>query len=101
GTPLVYSVTRGPDGLTVDADTGVVVWTPTAGQVGKHVVTLRVTDAEGAAAIESFELDVLAENRAPTFSGEPPAQIAAGTRLVLDMLASDPDLDALVFELVA
>ncbi len=58
GTPLVFSLGRGPSGMTVDPTTGSVQWTPTTTQFGKHVVTLRATDSAGAVAVESFELDV-------------------------------------------
>ena len=71
-TTLTYAVSRGPTGLSVDGN-GFVSWTPAAGQVGKFVVTLVVTDAGGASAIESFELDVLAENRAPVINSTAPS----------------------------
>ncbi|WP_164101843.1 FG-GAP-like repeat-containing protein [Candidatus Laterigemmans baculatus] len=99
-TPLTYSLIRGPEGFDLDGASGLVNWTPEANQAGKHVVTLRVTDVGGAAAIESYELDVLAENRLPAITGAVPLEVAAGVRLIYDLLAQDPDLDRLSYELL-
>ncbi|HPM84791.1 MAG TPA: putative Ig domain-containing protein, partial [Candidatus Anammoximicrobium sp.] len=41
---LKYSATGLPEGATVDRDTGRFEWTPTAGQLGEHVVRLHVAD---------------------------------------------------------
>ena len=99
GTSLSYSIGQGPAGLSVDAD-GLVTWTPAAGQVGQFVVTLIVTDANGASAIESFELDVLAANNAPVINSFAPADHFAGEEFLYDVLVNDADFDPLRFELV-
>jgi len=85
--------------MTVEAITGVVSWTPATDQAGKHVVTLIATDAGGASAVESFELDVLAQNTAPVINSTPPVVVAAGAVLMYDVLARDADFDQLTFEL--
>lgn len=96
---ITYTLGRGPVGMAVDLATGVVTWTPTADQVGRHVVTFIATDAGGASAIESFEFDVLAENQVPTINSSAPADVAAGALFMYDVLAVDADLDQLQFEL--
>ena len=98
-TALSYAVSRGPDGLTVDAN-GLVTWTPAANQTGQFVVTLVITDAGGASTVESFELDVLAENRAPVINSLAPAELFAGEEFQYDLLVTDADFDPLQFELV-
>ena len=65
-TAIVYSLGQAPVGMTINASSGAVAWTPTTGQVGKSIVTLIATDAGGASAVESFELDVLAANSQPS-----------------------------------
>ncbi|MEM8735110.1 MAG: putative Ig domain-containing protein, partial [Planctomycetota bacterium] len=99
-TALTYSLGRGPDGMSVDAMSGAVTWTPTADQAGKHVVTLIATDEGGATAIESFEIDVLAANRAPEITSVAPVQATAGATFSYAVLAADADLDPLQFELL-
>ncbi|QEG20491.1 putative Ig domain-containing protein [Mariniblastus fucicola] len=100
GTTLSYSVSRGPAGLAVD-ENGLVSWTPVAGQTGQSVVTLVVTDAGGASSIESFELDVLAENRVPVTNSFAPAEHFAGEEFQYDLLVNDADSDPLQFELIS
>lgn len=42
-----YAVISAPAGVTVHAQTGVVNWSPTAGQVGSQTITIRATDTAG------------------------------------------------------
>lgn len=98
-TSLTYTIGQGPVDMTVDSN-GLVNWNPADGQVGKFVVTLVVTDAGGASAIESFELDVLAENRAPVISSIAPAVAVVGASFTYDVLVTDADRDRLEFELI-
>lgn len=44
GDPLTYTATGLPAGATLDPTTGVLAWTPGAGDVGDHAVTIAVTD---------------------------------------------------------
>ncbi|WDQ16485.1 FG-GAP-like repeat-containing protein [Rhodopirellula sp. P2] len=99
GTTITYSLGQGPAGMSVDASTGQVTWIPAAGDEGKHIVTFLATDEGGAAAIESFELDVLDQNTAPSIDSTAPSQSTAGALFTYQVLASDADLDALKFEL--
>ncbi|MBI5585779.1 MAG: VCBS repeat-containing protein [Deltaproteobacteria bacterium] len=49
--PLTWSLDPGfPTGMTISA-TGLIEWTPTAGQVGQHPVTVRVTGPGGPATL--------------------------------------------------
>lgn len=55
GDALTYSLLRSPAGMTIDADSGRVVWTPAVGQVGGAVV-VQVRDPSGAADVQAFEV---------------------------------------------
>jgi large repetitive protein len=101
GTLLSYSLGQAPEGLTIDSETGQVRWTPAAGQAGQFVVTLIVTDEGGASAVESFELDVLAENSPPVISSTAPGEVMSGVVFTYQVLASDADLDPLTYTLTA
>ncbi|NER00033.1 MAG: hypothetical protein F6K30_25595 [Cyanothece sp. SIO2G6] len=46
GTTLTYSAENLPEGATLDAQTGELMWQPGPGQVGEYVVTDRVSDGE-------------------------------------------------------
>ncbi|HBE70079.1 MAG TPA: hypothetical protein DDW52_18180, partial [Planctomycetaceae bacterium] len=99
GQAITYSLATSPDGMTIDASSGEVAWTPTAEQAGQHVVTIIATDEGGATAVESYQLDVLAQNTLPAILGEPPETAVAGASFSYDLVASDADLDPLSFEL--
>ncbi|MEB3220007.1 MAG: putative Ig domain-containing protein [Nostocales cyanobacterium 94392] len=59
GTAITYSLRNGaPDGMTIDSDTGVIQWTPTAEQQGQFPITVFANDAEGERALQSFLLNV-------------------------------------------
>ena len=47
GQGLVYALENAPAGLTVNASTGVLAWTPTGSQVGMQSANLRLSDVAG------------------------------------------------------
>ena len=44
GDNLSYTLSRGPDGMAIDADSGVITWTPDFGTAGDYRLRVRVTD---------------------------------------------------------
>lgn len=49
-TPYTFSLTNAPNGMTINAATGAITWTPTEQQgPGDYTVTVRVTDSGGTA----------------------------------------------------
>lgn len=65
GDVLLFALPTTPAGMTINASTGVITWTPTVGQLGSHAVVVRVTDAGGLFAEQSFTVTVRATNQAP------------------------------------
>jgi len=61
GSGLRYSIVSGPAGLTIDAVTGVVSWTPTVAQAGDQAFSVRLTDAAGNAREQTYSVAVVAE----------------------------------------
>ena len=57
-----------PTGVTLNANTGALAWTPTASQVGTHTLVILATDNGLPALSDSVEIQiqVVAANRAPT-----------------------------------
>ncbi len=53
-----YAVVVGPTGLTVHAQTGMVNWSPAAGQVGTQTITIRATDLAGNFVDHTFAVQV-------------------------------------------
>jgi len=44
GDRLIYSLTKKPEGMTIDEATGLIEWRPTSSQAGTYDVTVRVAD---------------------------------------------------------
>jgi len=60
GDPLTYSLTTSPSGITINAGTGLITWTPTGSQIGTHAVTVSVSDGNGGTDNQSFSINVSA-----------------------------------------
>ncbi|MDD3631911.1 MAG: Ig domain-containing protein, partial [Atribacterota bacterium] len=43
-TKVIFTLPVYPEGMTMDASTGLLMWTPTQEQIGKHDVIIRVND---------------------------------------------------------
>ena len=99
GDNLVYSVISGPSGLSIDSATGVLAWTPTTTQIGTVSVTLKASDSLGAAAVQSFLVDVRGANRAPSIGSIAPQSVSQGGLYRYDVIATDPDRELLFYEL--
>ena len=92
---LIYSLQGTvPVGASIDPNAGAFTWTPTAGQIGPHTVTVRVTD-NGSPALfdeETITITVNAVNATPTatnddYTVQQDSTLIAGTLLVKDILA--------------
>jgi RHS repeat-associated protein len=66
GDVLSYALPIQPQGMTVSPVTGLIVWTPSAAQVGLHPVTVEVSDPFGAMHTQSWDVQVAADAQAPT-----------------------------------
>jgi hypothetical protein len=86
---LSYSKVSGPANLTVNANTGSIVWTTTGADVCEHVVEVQVEDACGATAVTSFSLCV--QNDAPAFTDATGDEIIWGNVAAGTSSADDPD----------
>jgi predicted transcriptional regulator len=66
---LVYSIVLAPDGMSIEPTTGVISWTPKADQVGKHNVTVQVSDGKDNTSAK-FEIEVVedGEKGSPIFN---------------------------------
>ncbi|EXI66571.1 MAG: Cell wall-associated polypeptide CWBP200 [Candidatus Accumulibacter adjunctus] len=58
GDVLTYSLDAAPAGMTIDAASGAIIWTPASAQIGNHAVTVRVTDRGGLFATQTFTATV-------------------------------------------
>ncbi|MBI4605705.1 MAG: PKD domain-containing protein, partial [Planctomycetes bacterium] len=97
--PLVFSLTASPAGMTIDAMTGVISWTPALADVGDHTVTVRVDDGLDESDVQTYTLTVLAVNDPPEIVSAPVTQADVGFPYAYDVNAVDEEGDPLTFSL--
>jgi hypothetical protein len=106
GDVLAYALAFGPDGMTIDAATGAISWTPTAQQAGVRSALVQVDDGRGGTDHQGLAIEVQAPvNHAPV-AGDDRYEVGLGQTLVVPapgVLAndSDPDGDGLAAQLVS
>ncbi|SHJ60399.1 Sugar lactone lactonase YvrE [Palleronia salina] len=92
GDTVLFGLLDGPDGMTIDAVTGTISWTPPDDAPARVTVTAQAFDPLGAARIQRFTLDLQGGNAAPEFSNLP-AELRArvGQPIELRVQVSDSD----------
>jgi hypothetical protein len=105
GGALAFALATAPAGMSIDAASGMINWTPSHAQVGNNAVAARVTDATGLYATQNFSISVTRVNNPPV-AGNNSYSVAAGS--VLNVVApgvlandSDPDGDPITAVLVS
>ncbi|MCI0438824.1 MAG: carboxypeptidase regulatory-like domain-containing protein [Chloroflexi bacterium] len=94
GDALTFSLDLAPAGMVIDANSGLIAWTPTDAQLGANDVTVRVTDAAGLFDTQSFTIEVTAENTPPVANAGDDQEVFVGDIASLNGSASfDPDGD--------
>ena len=104
GDALKYTIVAAPPGVSIDAGSGQVSWTPTETQgPGTFEVTIRVADAGGLKDEGTFKLRVTEVNRPPQLAPLPDATVGPGSPFGAMAAATDPDVPAngLAFSFVA
>jgi 6-phosphogluconolactonase (cycloisomerase 2 family) len=95
GDTLGYALDVAPAGASIDADSAAIVWQALDGDANgsTHEFTVRVSDASGESATQSFKVKVL--NVAPTLTATGLEASYIGEDFVLDLTSSDPGLDTI------
>jgi len=92
---LTFRLLSGPEGMTLDPYTGVLVWTPTEAQgPSTNLVVLQVADdgSPRLSKIKLFTIYVDELNSEPTLAPVPDQRIQPGSLLTVTNVASDPDI---------
>ncbi len=100
GETLTFSVMSGPQGLAIGATSGLVTWTPTAGQLGIQNVTLEVDDGHGGTAAQAYAINVQQQqgNEPPVIVSQPVTTATAGQSYQYQVKAIDSDKDPLKYQ---
>lgn len=95
GQGLIYGLDNAPAGMTIDAATGVVSWTPTQAQLGAQSFSLKLTDKAGNVKTQPLSINVIEQPTAKIIlqtvdmQGNPITQIATGQQFKVRFLTQD------------
>ena len=99
GDAIVYRLLDAPEGMSIDAATGLITWFTDQNNPGSFPVLIEVEDPFGATDQQAFELVVTDD--APVFVGAPTTIAYAGETYADKLTAFDPDpRDTLTYSLV-
>ncbi|MBE9078257.1 cadherin domain-containing protein [Romeria aff. gracilis LEGE 07310] len=104
GDVLTYQLLSAPQGMAIDAQSGVISWDTATSDRGSHAVLIQVSDNRGGITKQSFTLSVTEElpNRPPIFTSTPAVDAFIGQRYAYDADAVDPDQDnPLTYDLIS
>ncbi|BAS59966.1 YD repeat protein (plasmid) [Leptolyngbya boryana NIES-2135] len=102
--PINFVLGRAPAGAVLHPQTGVLTWTPQAGQLGSQTVEIQAIDDEGAITTQTFTIQVQAEivNRAPSITSQPTFVADSSAPYTYQVKATDQDAgDQLTYQLLA
>lgn len=91
GDVIRWQLIDAPEGTTLDAETGELIWSTTTRNVGTHDFTIRLVDEHGLYDEQSWQIVV--EDDAPVITSEAPERVMVGTDLTYDVAVSDPTPD--------
>ena len=96
---LEYSLVEHPKNMLIDADSGVILWTPSEDQLGKHMIIVKVSDGKSFV-LQTYEIEVTLRNNKPEVTEIPEQIIMVGEKFSYQVMANDIDiLDILTYHL--
>jgi len=98
GEDLTYSLLgTPPEGMTINENSGVISWTPTA--IGSYDVVVEVSDGKSSD-IQSFSITVSEPpNQAPVITSTPVTSVILGENYTYTVVANDPENNDLTYTL--
>ncbi len=99
GDLLLWELTKAPAGMTLDALSGFLHWTPEVSQVGNHPIDIRLLDSRGAFTGQAFEIDVRGVNTPPIITSPPITAAAVDKPYEYQVIARDAENDVLTYSL--
>ena len=88
-----------PTGASINQNTGVFSWTPTASQTGAYIITFQVQDGAGATDSEDVTVTVTVSNQNPVLGSIGSKSVDELATLSFNATATDGNNDALEFSL--
>jgi RHS repeat-associated protein len=103
GDTISYRLLTAPNGMNIDETTGLIDWETTTADIANHAIVVEVNDGRGGKDLQTFNLAVIEApaNRPPQFTTTPVVDAYINQPYNYDANATDPDSDALDYEVVA
>lgn len=104
--PVAYALIEGPSQVQLDGMTGVLIWTPTNTDIGRHTLAVEVRDDQEGSSIQRWSVDVVEQsaNHPPIISSQANTSIHLlqdGSAIYeYQVIASDIDGDTLTYRLL-
>ena len=92
GDELAYLLATCPEGMTLDARTGLIQWMPDNSQVGEHAVAVQVQDVDGLQDTQSFTVTVANVNDAPEITSIAVTEAVEDEDYIYEVEGNDPDV---------
>lgn len=96
GDSLTYLLTLSPEGMSINSENGLIIWTPTNDQAGIHLIIVETSDGKQSDT-QSFEIEVInVNNPLQIFSYFPTNlnfEINEGNSIKFEVQAHDIDLN--------
>jgi RHS repeat-associated protein len=98
---LSYRLLTNPDGMAINATSGVITWNTTASNRGNQAVVVEVSDGRGGVTTQRYTLSAIdaPPNRPPVFTSIPVVDATINTEYKYDADATDRDGDNLTYSL--
>ena len=96
GDILTFSLFTGPEGMTIDPQSGLINWTPS--EQGAYQVEVQVDDGQGNNVTQPFTITV--PNRAPSITSSPMTEFNLINQYLYQVTANDEDNDPLTYSLI-
>ncbi|MEM7704788.1 MAG: putative Ig domain-containing protein [Pseudomonadota bacterium] len=101
-TGNTFALVEAPDGMTIDASTGEVAWTPSSAQVGTTLVSVQVTTGAGISNSRCFAAQGIGTSGSPLIDSISDQVALVDQPFSVTVTATDPDPgDVLSFELIS
>jgi RHS repeat-associated protein len=97
---LTYSLLSKPQGMTVDRETGILIWQPKQTQIGNNRVVLQVSDGKGGITTQEFTIATKGINTPPQIISSPNTEAILNIPYSYQVRATDPDNDSLTYSLI-
>ena len=97
GDVLNFYLADYPAGMTINAQTGLIQWTPGYSDQGQHFVEIQVKDDYGGGDSQYYSLVVGDDNRPPVLAFIGDKAVKKGEELSFPLSATDPDNNKLTF----